>query len=912
MRVIPPAFAAFAFLLIPAAWAQAPYADPKTAAGWAWKEIRNGKIADFDERCGDLDPHAKARWDDPCRKISPQFLVDVLTMPKWRDRLPQHRLALRRAFIDGTIDLSRLQITPELSIEASRIEGDLVLADSRWERPLILLATALTGKLSAWRMRSASTLIIRDHCLIEGNVDLTVAKIDGNLEMETSDFAGAVTGDSLSVGQYLLMRDGATFGENINLVGVKVGRNLEMTGATFSGDVHLDVAKVGGDLWMASASFGGKVTADSLNVETDLLMHDHATFSGDLRLQNAKIGGNLNMGRFSSFKSVNANFVKVAKNLWMSEHATFNSDVNLDRANIGGDVRMDSSSFGGKVSADSLNVEKDLVMSGHAAFAGHVYLPSAKVGGSVYMNSASFGGQVSAVFLNVGNDLQMRDHAAFSGDVDLDSAKVGGDVRMDSSSFGGEVNADSLNVEKDLWMSDHATFTGDIDLESAKIGGNLEMDTSSFFKALKADSLSVGKDLLMDHSTFSGKVDLDSAKIIGTLGMNSSSFSNTVYAGRVNVGKDLLMQDHAVFRGNVGLTAANVGSNINMNRSSFTNPINAGRLNVGGDLFMAESAVFQDSVNMGNAKIGNSFDLRGATVAYIDLSGADVQELLMVGLKWWNPGGKDPISAGTEQSSAGNSAGSAQWRPGDPGRREFRCGAESHPKVPTLVLCNTHVGAFQDSANAWPPAIVLEGFHYDRLGGRGANGSNDMGQRLPEDWNDWLNRDPTFSTQPYTQLSSVLLADGHREVAEAIQFDGRERERREMRRDTFSSWLYWSWLTVFSIVAGYGVGLYTFRVLWWVIGLTVLGAVVLRYSSYARRRGFVWRLGASLHRLLPIVELSNEFNDFFENSSSDSGESGERRNLNRFQVAYFVGQAIAGWILGFFLLAAMGTLTGKG
>jgi len=101
---------------------------------------------------------------------------------------------------------------------------------------------------------------------------------------------------------------------------------------------------------------------------------------------------------------------------------------------------------------------------------------------------------------------------------------------------------------------------------------------------------------------------------------------------------------------------------------------------------------------------------------------------------------------------------------------------------------------------------------------------------------------------------------------------------------------------------------------------------VLRYSPYARSRGFVWRLGASLHRLLPIVELSNEFKDFFENSSSESGESesrrrrttikrrstGEPRKLNRVQTAYFVGQAIAGWILGVFLVAAMAALTGKG
>jgi hypothetical protein len=72
----------------------------------------------------------------------------------------------------------------------------------------------------------------------------------------------------------------------------------------------------------------------------------------------------------------------------------------------------------------------------------------------------------------------------------------------------------------------------------------------------------------------------------------------------------------------------------------------------------------------------------------------------------------------------------------------------------------------------------------------------------------------------------------------------------------------------------------------------------------------LWRLGASLHRLLPVVELSKEFKDFFDNPQPSNAE--EPRNLNRWQTAYFAGHAIAGWVLGLFLLAAMSGLTQKG
>jgi hypothetical protein len=70
-----------------------------------------------------------------------------------------------------------------------------------------------------------------------------------------------------------------------------------------------------------------------------------------------------------------------------------------------------------------------------------------------------------------------------------------------------------------------------------------------------------------------------------------------------------------------------------------------------------------------------------------------------------------------------------------------------------------HADAFQDTADAWPPWVNLEGFHYDALGSQGGTGRrDDMRRRLPEEWGDWLARNRVFSTQPYSQLSTVLSA----------------------------------------------------------------------------------------------------------------------------------------------------------
>ena len=72
----------------------------------------------------------------------------------------------------------------------------------------------------------------------------------------------------------------------------------------------------------------------------------------------------------------------------------------------------------------------------------------------------------------------------------------------------------------------------------------------------------------------------------------------------------------------------------------------------------------------------------------------------------------------------------------------------------------------------------------------------------------------------------------------------------------------------------------------------------------------MWILFASLHRLLPVVELHKGFKYFFDNPVPVNSE--ERRNLKRWQVGSFIVIALAGWLLGFILLAAMGGLIPKG
>jgi hypothetical protein len=95
-----------------------------------------------------------------------------------------------------------------------------------------------------------------------------------------------------------------------------------------------------------------------------------------------------------------------------------------------------------------------------------------------------------------------------------------------------------------------------------------------------------------------------------------------------------------------------------------------------------------------------------------------------------------------------------------------------------------------------------------------------------------------------------------------------------------------------------------FRALGWALGLSLLGALILRFSVQGvadEKHGFLWCFGASVNKLLPVVSLKKDFADFFEN---------QRRNMfTPWQDVFFTVLAALGWGLGLIVIAAMATIT---
>jgi hypothetical protein len=547
--------------------------------------------------------------------------------------------------------------------------------------------------------------------------------------------------------------------------------------------------------------------------------------------------------------------------------ARINNNLDLIDAEIGAELEIKASRIDGNLDLTGTHFSRSLSLHG-----------------------TRIRGNFAAPRLRADSSLYLRDAAWVEGDVGLRGAKVGGDMEINDSTFDKTVDGTSLSVGGNLYAGEKAFFKRNVRLINAKVNGQMYLNDSTFQGEAQLINAKVGGRMRLDGSTFERALDGTSLSVDGNL-----------YAGateKLDFKGDMQLYKGAIFKGDVLLKAIKVGGRMYLDGSTFEGTLDCESITVGGFL-LARKARFLKLANFNWAHLDGTFDLRGSVANNIELSAAVVAQDLVLG------GINSRIPRGSLQWLCTGKG--VSWSRSWPlGHRGDCPGGDKKVPLPRLDLRNTHVGGLQDSADAWPPNLDLENFKYDRLGGYGGYGEADIRRRPPEQWQDWLERDRTFSTQPYAQLANVLLTAGHRDTAEAIQSAGWERERSiacEQGR-LLTCW----WPTALRGVSGFSIGLYT--VLFLIVVLTAAGTLVLQFVPNARRHGWLWCFGASLHRLLPSIGLDQSFKDFFENSIPTSAD--EVRNLNQWQVVFFYFIGIAGWVLGPLLLVAIGAFIAKG
>ncbi len=548
--------------------------------------------------------------------------------------------------------------------------------------------------------------------------------------------------------------------------------------------------------------------------------------------------------------------------------------MNLIHARTESLIAVANSSVAGDFNASGLHSESDLFLRYGSVFEKQVVLIGAKIAGQLDMRGANFDGLLLADSLQVGEMLLMRSEGQYKSnfkEVSLRGAKITGQVDMGVASFDWLLLADSLQVGEMLIMRSEGQYKSsfkEVSLRGAKITGQVNMIGASFDGLLFADSLQVGEMLIMrsedQYKSSFKEVNLRGAKITGQVDMRGASFDGLFFADSLQVGEMLLMRSDGQYKSSfkeVSLREAKVSGPADMSRASFEGMLVADSLHVDGNLFLRDAHASAD-VDLIFAHVGGNIDLLGADLTSLHLSGASI-------------GG------------------------------DFVVGKSQQPSAWTLLnLRNAHVGYLTDARDAWPEQgrLVLDGFGFDHLGAFKDDSTTQTRNLDMEWWDRWAKRDPDYSPAPYTQLAAALKSSGDNDAANEIRFLGRERAREAVCQRGMSFDCFFQ--NVLGYTVGYGIGRYTFFALGWVVVLSLFSMFVLKWSvpeAREERKTWLWCFGAGLSRLLPGVDLSKEFADFFDGPF--------RPSFTFLQGAWFYFIRFAGLVLGAAVIAAFAGLT---
>lgn len=301
-----------------------PHEDWTKAEEWAWKQIQEGEVADFNEKLGETaDPAKPGDWNDR-RTLRRQFLEAIIEEPY---RIAIHRKGIRitGALVPAeeglSLDWERADLPWEIWLDRSRFTADVRMRDAKINGVFLLEGSKFEGALDMERLSIEQSLFIRGGAHFDGEVVLADALVGGQLDAEGSQFQRAVNMERLSVKKDLFLRNGAYFSAEVNLrsasikgyldaSGAHFKRSLEMEGlsvgkhlflrdkACFDGPINLLFAKVKGVLALSDSHFDQSIDASGLCVDSELQLasshegHPMPTWGNNssLKLRNAVIG----------------------------------------------------------------------------------------------------------------------------------------------------------------------------------------------------------------------------------------------------------------------------------------------------------------------------------------------------------------------------------------------------------------------------------------------------------------------------------------------------------------------------------------------------------------------------------------------------------------------------------------------
>ena len=548
----------------------------------------------------------------------------------------------------------------------------------------------------------------------------------------------------------------------------------------------------------------------------------------------------------------------------------FEEGLDLDDVSIARSIVLHGSLFDAPVSMNRIQTPRTIWFDG-SRVRGGLSLQSATIGGSLFLRQTE-SDEVNLRGARINGQLALNDsriHGSLISDsvriagsvvlnqgeftlVDMTTARIDGTCSLTGAKIHHILEMDSAMIGTDLFLR-NATFT-DVSMINARVEGQVELTGSTFDGAVNMDSVVVGRSLFLDNNATFTDMRLVGAAIGSQLALVGSTFNGILQMDSLTIGRNLKMRE-SKFQ-DVIMTGATVNGQVDLDYSSFLGSLIMDSVKVGSNLFM-RGAKFEQ-VKLRHGSVSANVDTRGSLLGELDLSGTRIAGAFRLGTSQHIVRWKEPTDSGN-------------------GIRR-----------PRLTLLNATVGTLQDTREAWPKVLdwELDGFTYSQLGGLGDVEPELPVERGAEWFLDWLERDNSFSHQPYHQLATVFRQTGHDFVANEILFALQDRIRAHDGTPLARKVL----LTASWALIGYGYKSWWASV--WILILVIVGCIVLYFSQDGRNRN-VWNLlFYSLGSAIPLIGMGSAKQDF-------------GLNLTPSIVRYFIAHRIAGLILISILVASM-------
>ena len=282
-----------------------------------WDKICEAKCFDLkaDKDCQDKvdnsgsDDNDSGSDDNDGRvPIQADFLHDILFQKCYRDVIGPRGIHIKNAKFVGELDLSWGKIPWPLRLESCSFES-LTMRRFVAEREIVLTNSKIPDGLNIQSASIQRDLILKGLTVEKGRVNLTAARIGGNLSMAGAKFQDLDI-QSGSIQRDLILKDLTVEKGRVNLTAARIGGNLSMADAKFH-DLDLGFASIGArvDGNAFANGFRQPITGSLIqnhieHMLTSLEMHTQfgmtangnpLTAKGDLIMSGASIAGEANL-----------------------------------------------------------------------------------------------------------------------------------------------------------------------------------------------------------------------------------------------------------------------------------------------------------------------------------------------------------------------------------------------------------------------------------------------------------------------------------------------------------------------------------------------------------------------------------------------------------------------------------------